>query len=113
MNFERHIDPKESMRIGQVASALHLADVELMNRKAGKGNWWLQRLSADQVIPFLRFLSTSSLRVKDYYGDIFDITFIMEARGNIMPIYNISELKGKTIIYQNTVYHIKKDLDLS
>jgi hypothetical protein len=113
MNFERGIDPKESMGIGEIAIAPRLIDVEFVNRMRGKGNWWVQRLEGAQIIQLLEFLSTSSLRVKNYYSNISDLVFLMEARGNIMPICNIFELRGRTIIFDTKVYRIKKDLDLS
>jgi hypothetical protein len=113
MNFERGIDPKESMGIGEIAIAPRLIDVEFVNRMRGKGNWWVQRLEGAQIIQLLKFLSTSSLRVKNYYSNISDLVFLMEARGNIMPICNICELRGRTIIFGTKVYRIKKDLDLS
>lgn len=113
MNFERGIDPKESMGIGEIAVAPRLMNVEFMNRIKGKGNWWVQRLDGFQIIQLLKFLSTSSLRVRDYYSNIFDITFLMEAKGNKIPVYNISELRGKSIVFETRIYRIKKDLDLS
>lgn len=113
MNFERGIDPKESMRIGESAIALRLVDVEFMNRIKGKGNWWVQRLEGAQIVQLLQFLSTTTLRVKNYYNNISDITFLMEFRPKSKIIYNIWELRGKTIIFDTKVYRIKKNLDLS
>jgi len=113
MNFERHIDPKDAMRIGRAASALRLVDVEFTNRDEGKGSWWIQRLEGVQILQLLKFLSTSSLRIKDYYSRITELTFLMEAKGDLIPIYNIWELQGKTIHFDTKIYHIKEKLDLS
>ena len=113
MNFERNMDPKDAMRIGRTALALSLDSVEFTNRDKGKGNWWVQQLEGIQILQLLKFLSTSSLNVKEHYSRISELSFIMETKGTLARVYNIWELPGKTIIFGDKFYHIKQDLDLS